>query len=325
MIGEFLSSCILVAANAYFCSIVSGGLGGELVQWIEMAGYIGILALFILLSGYEKSFCNIFAIPKRQKAATLQELKKNNSAISYAMKATVFIGLFFLLMGTSFFYINFWNTQTLGSNLGTVILSLLYLLFIEQVLIVLKSKNKTRMIKLMGGGDVCKVNQRKDSKSICISISKAIFSIVLILIIACIVIKNETKNETEFNFGLLASWIDLPSALELFILSFALLAISGNSSNFWSSIKIAFKNQKISVTQKNLYVNAIQTLSSLILVTGLACTLIGFMTMLVYLENRSMLGYNVQVALIASFYAVVSCLILLPLETKICSLAEGDS
>lgn len=325
MIGEFLLSCILVAVNAYFCSIVNGGLGAELVQWIEMMGYIGILALFILLSGHEKSFCNIFALPKKKKVATLQEFKKNDIAISYAMKATFFIGLFFLLVGTSYFYINFWNTQTLGSNLGTVIISLIYLLFIEQVLIVLKSKNKTQMIKLMGGNDVCKVNKKKDIKSICISISKAIFSIVLIVIITYIVIKNETKNETEFNFGLLSSWIDLPSALELFVLSFALLAISGNFRNFWSSIKIAFKNQKISVTQMNLYVNAIHTLISLIFVTGVTCTLIGFMAMLVYLGNRAALGYNIQVALIASFYAVVSCLILLPLETKIYSLAEGDN
>lgn len=324
MIFDFLLSLILITANSYFCSIVSGSWGGEIVQWVEIGGFIIILALFIFISGYGKSFCRIFASPKKQKNASLQELKKTDEAISYAIKAVGYIGLFFLLTATSYFYINFWNTQTLGFNLATIILSLFYMLFINTVLFTLRSKNKKQMIMLMTEPEAENKSIKPGNKHIWISVMKTILAITLILVIGFFVIKSETRNETDFNFDSFEAWIDIPSFVELFIISFALLAVSGNFKIFGKSVKTAFLNQKIDVTQKNLYVNAVQTLRNILLMTGIACTLIGFMAMLVNLEDKSALGYNMQVALIVSFYAVVCCLILLPMETKLCRLSEGN-
>ena len=117
-------------------------------------------------------------------------------------------------------------------------------------------------------------------------------------------------------------WFDIPSLLELIIPSFLLLLISGNLPYFWQGIKIVFQNQKISVTEKNLMTNAIKTFRVVIILTGLVCSLIGFVVMNRFLEDKSLLGINIHVSLIVSLYAVISNLILLPFEIKISNLTE---
>ena len=164
--------------------------------------------------------------------------------------------------------------------------------------------------------------KKQNNKNYLLSILKMILSIFVISSLFIYVLSKENFNESSYNLKSIVMWFDIPSLLELIIPSFLLLLISGNLPYFWQGIKIVFQNQKISVTEKNLMTNAIKTFRVVIILTGLACSLIGFVVMNRFLEDKSLLGINIHVSLIVSLYAVISNLILLPFEIKISNLAE---
>ena len=168
-------------------------------------------------------------------------------------------------------------------------------------------------------------NQIQDKKNKLSSIIKIFLSTILIftLFALFIFVSNiENFNQSQYNLNSIFMWLDIPSFIELFVPSFLLLLISGNFKIFFHGIKTVVQNQKISVSQKNLMQNAIKTFRIIIILVALSCTLIGFAAMNKFLDDKSLLGINIHVALIVSFYAVICNLILLPLEIKICKLAE---
>ena len=236
----------------------------------------------------------------------------------------LYIGISFLIFSCSYFFINIENKETVGKNLSTIILSLFYTIVIELILVTLKSKIKKEQILFMAEEKETK-NQIQDKKSKLSSIIKIFLSTILIftLFALFIFVSNiENFNQSQYNLNSFFMWLDIPSFIELFVSSFLLLLISGNFKIFFHGIKTVIQNQKISVSQKNLMQNAIKTFRIIIILVALSCTLIGFAAMNKFLDDKSLLGINIHVTLIVSFYAVICNLILLPLEIKICKLAE---
>ena len=90
MIIEFLLSFLLLCITASVCSLTSGGLIWELVDYALLPGILLILALMIVLSGYGKSFVKVFQSAKKIKSTSLAELKKTEASLDYAFKALGF-------------------------------------------------------------------------------------------------------------------------------------------------------------------------------------------------------------------------------------------
>ena len=67
MIIEFLLSFMLLCITASVCSLTSGGLIWELVDYALLPGILLILVMMIVLSGYGKSFVTIFQSAKKIK------------------------------------------------------------------------------------------------------------------------------------------------------------------------------------------------------------------------------------------------------------------
>ena len=310
MILQLLFSFLVILLNAIFCCTVSGGgFGTILIQKVLILGFLCIIILYSICSSNGKSLVNILSAKKKYKNFSFQELKSTEIAIDFSC---------------SYFFINIENKETIGKNLSTIILSLFYTIIIELILITLKSKIKKEQILFMAE-EIETKNQIQDKKNKLSPIIKIFLSTILIftLFALFIFVSNiENFNQSQYNLNSIFMWLDIPSFIELFVPSFLLLLISGNFKIFFHGIKTVVQNQKVSVSQKNLMQNAIKTFRIIIILVALSCTLIGFAAMNKFLDDKSLLGINIHVALIVSFYAVICNLILLPLEIKICKLAE---
>ena len=325
MILQLLFSFLVILLNAIFCCTVSGGgFGTILIQKVLILGFLCIIILYSICSSNGKSLVNILSAKKKYKSFSFQELKSTEIAIDFLCKSILYIGISFLIFSCSYFFINIENKETVGKNLSTIILSLFYTLFIELILITLKSKIKKDQILFMAE-EIETKNQIQDKKNKLSSIIKIFLSTILIftLFALFIFVSNiENFNQSQYNLNSIFMWLDIPSFIELFVPSFLLLLISGNFKIFFHGIKTVVQDQKVSVSQKNLMQNAIKTFRIIIILVALSCTLIGFAAMNKFLDDKSLLGINIHVALIVSFYAVICNLILLPLEIKICKLSE---
>lgn len=323
MIIEFLLSILVLCITATMCSLTSGGLIWELVDYALLPGILLILALMIFLSGYGKDFIMIFQTSNKNKG--LAELKKTEASLDYAFKALCFICSFFMLISGMYFYLNFDETNTLGINLATLLLSFFYLSFFGMIFITLKAKLRTNIIKYMAEENTYAnaeivVSGKKIAQNIVKIFVSLAFLIGLYLVIIHFSMANLTDSE-PLSFYYLR---DIPGIIYIFIPTLLLLIISGNFKSFFGALNFVIKNRKLSVTQKSISLNAISTLRMLLILEGIMTTLGGFIGMLFNLEDRSMLGINFSVACVPMIYALLLNLILLPVESKVSLLCDSE-
>ena len=86
MIIEFLLSFLVLCITASVCSLTSGGLIWELVDYALLPGIVLILAMMIFLSGYGKSFVRIFQTANKFNNTSLAELKKTEASFDEISK-----------------------------------------------------------------------------------------------------------------------------------------------------------------------------------------------------------------------------------------------
>jgi len=325
MIIEILLSFLVLCITASVCSLTSGGLIWELVDYALLPGILLILALMIFLSGYGKDFVRIFQSAKKIKKASLAELKKTEASLDYAFKALGFICTFLMLISGIYFYLNFDKTNTLGVNLAAILLSFFYFSFFGMMFMTLKGKFRRVIINFMAEENAIENDKPATSgKKLALSIIKILVSLVFIIGLYVLIIYFSTanlSNEEPLSFFYLR---DLPGIIYIFIPTFLLLLISGNFKNFFRALGFIIKNQKLSVTQKAISMNAISTLRIIIFLEGIMTTLCGFIGILFNLEDRSMLGISFTIACVPMIYGLLVNLILLPVESKISLLCDSE-
>ena len=325
MIIEFLLSFLVLCITASVCSLTSGGLIWELVDYALLPGIVLILAMMIFLSGYGKTFVRIFQTAKKFNNTSLAELKKTEASLDYAFKALVFICVFLMLISGIYFYLNFDKTNTLGINLATILLSLFYLSFFGMLFMILKGKLRRLIINYMAEETTLENDKPASSKKkLVLSILKILVSLAFIIGLYCLIIYFSTansSNEEPLSFYYLR---DLPGIIYIFVPTFLMLLVSGNFKSFFRAISYLIKNQKLSVTQKAVSLNAISTFRIIIFLEGIMTTVCGFIGILFNLEDRSMLGISFTIACVPMIYGLLVNLILLPVESKVSLLCDSE-
>ena len=324
MIIEFLLSFLVLGLTAVMCSLTSGGFVWEFLEPVLLPGIIVILALMIFLSGYGKSFLKIFSSSKKIKETDLSGLKKTEAALNYSFKALALICFFFMIIGGVYFYLNFFDTQTLGPNLATIFCSLYYLAFFGMIIITLKGKIRKQIIGFMSEEAEPEKKSERSKKQMIFRVVKIIITIALIFGLYYLIVCTSTANNKDINPLSFDYLIDLPGLMYIFIPPFLLLAISGNFKHFFRALKFVAKNSRLSVSQKAISLNSIQTLQMILLLDGIMCTLGGYMAIMVNLEDKAALGLNFMVASLPMIYALLIDLILLPIESKISLLCDAE-
>lgn len=322
MIIEFLLSLLTLCVTSTLCSLTSGGIIWEIIEFPLLPGIPVILAIMIYLSGNGKLLLNIFKSKKKLAAIELPELKRIESAVSFSLKALIYICLFFTLISGIYFYLNIDEMQTLGPNLATIICSVYYLCFFGMILLTLKGKLKKQIINFMAEEKIESPAGKMTSSQIAFRILKIVICLSAIIAMFWITFAADTinhSNQEPLSFGYMR---DLPGLIYIFVPTLLLLAISGNFKNFFRAIKFCFRGEKLSVTQKSISVNAIETIRLIFFFEGIMAALGGCMGMLCNLEDRSMLGINFVIACIPFIYGLLLNLILLPVESKVSKLAD---
>lgn len=326
MIIEFLLSVLILLIASVFGTLVSGGAVFDMVffpsDMFLLFLLVLILAGFIFISGYGKAFIKLFSTRKYFDTLELDTLKTIEKSITYASKAAVYEAVFFVCIGTVYYYVNWMNIQTLGFQLSLMILSARYICSIEVILFCLKGNLRKQIIVFMSENENELDNQKKSIKENLISLLKTVLFLVLIIAITVLIIQNYTRNESDVNFALISTWIDLPSIIFILIPVLLLLLSNGLFKDFFTGISSSFSGRKIHISEKNQLVNAISTVRCLILLLGLIMLLLGYYAVLTYLENKASLGANMMIATIPCFYAVIINLVLLSAEAGLDRLSE---
>lgn len=328
MIIEFILSTCVVFALSWLCAIISGGALSNLIMLPEIPGIILILACSLILSGYGKAFCRIFCSRSKLNYSSALELKETENALSFACKALFYICLFFMLTGIMYYYLGMYDRNAQGPNLATVLLSGFYFLFALMILVTLKSKVKALIIKSMNGdaaaessensaGDGEPKASKKALKCLSYLFYAALIVFLCVIVAKTTIIKSQDRVANPFYPETFSDFMNLPAIIWLLPPVLALLAISGNLKLFFDAIKSAFANQQKTFAEKLLYINAVQTCRVLLISLGISSTLNGTVGALTNLENASMLGTNIFVALLPSFYALILCVLLLAVEARL--------
>lgn len=326
MIIEFLLSCLVLLISSIFATLVSGGVVFDitfyLADFILFALLLVILGVFIFISGYGKSFIKIFTSKKSFNKLELKTLKDIEKSIVYASKVAAYEAIFFVCIGTVYYYVNWMNTQTLGFQLSLMILSLKYICMTEILLFSMKAKVKKQIIEFMAEAESKHEACKRTAKEIIIKLTKALLVFAIVLALAVFVIMNYTKNESEIHFGKIETWLDLPSLILVIVPALLLLLCNGLWKDFFSGIKALAKDEKINVSEKYRFENVFSTVRYIVLALSLIAAMQGYYAVLTYLDNKAALGPNMMIATIPCFYAVIINLILLSVEAKLEHISE---
>ena len=110
MIIEFLLTCLVLFISSLFGTFVSGGAVFDSLFYIPdlilFALLLVILGVFIFIFGYGKPFIKIFTSKKSFNKLELKTLKDIEKSIVYASKVAFYELIFFICIGTVYYYVN---------------------------------------------------------------------------------------------------------------------------------------------------------------------------------------------------------------------------
>lgn len=326
MIIEFLLSCLVLLISSIFGTLVSGGavfdslfFRSDVILFVLL---LVILGVFIFISGYGKPFIKVFTTKKSFNKLELKSLADIEKSIIYASKVAAYEAIFFVCIGTVYYYVNWMNTQTLGFQLSLMILSLRFICIIEIILFSMKAKVKKQIIEFMAEAESKHEACKKTAKEIIIKLVKVLLVCSIVLGLTVFIIMNYTKNESDIYFGHIETWIDIPSLIQVIVPALLLLLCNGLWKDFFLGIKAVIKDEKLHFSEKSKLANAVSTVRYIVLFSSLIAVMLGYYAVLTYLEDKSSLGPNMMIATIPCFYAVIINLILLSVEARLDHISE---
>lgn len=323
MILEFILSLVVIGFSILLEVLTSDGAIGGVFDFTDFFCPFAVLIAVILLSGNWKNFKLIFCKKEKLAAADLNELRRTESGLDLCIKTWKYVCFIFPLIGLIHYFavyneyvVNHKNSS--WPDFAVIILPVFYLCVLNLLFLTLKQKVSNAEILYMAEDSFEEKIPTEKRKGIRFA---GVICGILLLIAGTILILYENVYKI-YGTNPAGVYIDMPSAIIVIFPAFMLLAVSGSFKTFFASIKAAFINRKLNVTEKSLYLGNIRFLQKVFMLIGISSTLSGWIAMLFNLENAADLAPNLSVSIITIFYAVLLNLCLLPLEIKINNLAE---
>ncbi len=325
MIIEFILAFIPILLSSALATAVSGGTFGGVLDIYDFLTVLLTFVILIFLTGYGKAFFRVFSSKRKFQTLELKELQETEYSLELSSKILLYGAAFFPIMYFIYILYTVWDQEysvhSLGPNSAVLFLSVVYLCLFEMFIYMFRAKTKKAIILYMAEEDGKNYQSERIKVS---SIIKAAIGIVLILaiiIFQILLMKGFNWNNWSSR-SVLVAMIDFPSLLTGLIYVIPLVAISGNFMEFCSACKTVFSNNKISITKKNLYLNAVKTTVALNWFAGITTTIIGWIGMFNNLEDADSLYPNLAVSLIPIFYSILFNLLLTIVEARINKVAE---
>ena len=324
MIIEFILAFIPILLSSALATAVSGGTFGGVLDIYDFLTVILTFAILVFITGYGKAFLRIFSSKKKFQALELKELQETEYSLELSSKILLYGAAFFPIMYFIYILYTVWDQgdkSSLGPNSAVLFLSVVYLCLFEMFIYMFRAKTKKAIILYMAEEEESNFTPEKIKIS---SIAKAIVGIAIIIgiIIFQILLMKGFTWDNWSSRSVFVCLIDIPSILAIMIYVLPLIAISCNFGELCSGCKTVFSNKKISVTKKNLYLNAVKITMTLNWFAGIVTTIIGWIGMFNNLEDAASLYPNLAVSLIPVFYSILFNLLLTIVEARINKVAE---
>lgn len=320
MFMQFLLSLLILLGTTVVSVFFYGGLMASLMQPMVLGGMVLISLSFLYMAGYGGEWRLMLSSLQSFSSCTMGQMREMSSALDFTVRLVCYVSVFFSLLGATYYYLNLQDRDSAGLNVGVLLYSSFYLLFFLMILFTLKGTLKRRMILFMAEaepvpeGENLGVDGRQPWKKLrFIGFLVAVLLVVLVVRGVGLLIAdgNEVVPKGVANF------IDIPSFVYVLVSAILLSCVAGILGDYGKAVSVLFLGKPVSVTERNLFVNAIAHFRAVIFCLGLYCTLNGCIVMLRHLEDRTMLGANVLVALLPSFYAIIAGVALLLHEAAI--------
>ncbi len=327
MILTLILSSLAVCAITVFTVFCSGGSLPLILDIPSLVSVLLIFTVLILLTGYGKDFTMIFSSKKKYAGLDLKQLQKTEKVLDVGSRLLLCGSVIIPLLTIIYLFMNDDMSEAyrvhVGPNLSVVMISVIYMCFLELVLCSLKLKVRKSLVLYMAEPyDTSLLEKDSDftnrKKGSAVALVKFLTGLVVFV---AIIVFTAWLSTGGYSWGQRTSlWrtvIDIPSLVIVIAATLLLLTVSGNLKEFFGAFATVFSDKKISVTKKHLYVSALKNGCSLNIYSGIMGTLIGFMAILCNLEDKSALMINMAVALIPLLYAGILNLVLFLVELRV--------
>ena len=212
-----------------------------------------------------------------------------------------------------------YNFNSFGSDIAVIILPIVYICIFSLIIVSMKLKVHKSIILYMQ--KQMKNRFFRKPKINVKFVIKLVISIFLCISIFCAYDSINIKFSWR-KYSLIGLVTDFPFITIFAVTVLPLIAISENMGNYFRSIKTIFSNKKINISQKNQYLSVLKNTARLNWYTAVSSMMIGWIGILNYLEDKTLLYINIAVSLIPIFYAVILNFLLLIIEIRVNKVSE---
>lgn len=148
----FLSFLAIILGSVLILGITPMGFG-RMFNFFDFNSFLVLLLItfpILISSGLLKDFQNSFRLViGKKKGGSLTEIKKAKEAVDLVGKTLLYVGAFIAMFSMVIILGNIDDPNALGPSIAITVLSLLYALAINLILLPLKSKLKMMLIEFM--------------------------------------------------------------------------------------------------------------------------------------------------------------------------------
>ncbi len=314
MIFQFLSSGVTVLFATYLITILAGGPLSLFFEPVLAVILILCTAVMLVLSGSIKDFGFVFQRKKKIEAASLGKLKNAKSAVDLAIYTLLFCSLFISFAAFILYFFNSDNLLYAGLNLSAVLLSLLYAFIFILILSPVSARVERQTIFVMAEDRETKTgtDTKLPIKQICVIAGTYVLLLAFFVAAFLFVRQVSMRNSKE-----IPAPFDIPTFLGILLYVLFALLCAGEIKDLGKAFAVTLGIRKLGPGEQfNMIVAVNLTLRTLLLAAG-TMTIIGGITILGNLTDKNALQLNVYFDFLGVLYALLFCLLLLPVKAVI--------
>lgn len=146
----YLFALLGIVLSVIFMTVFSGLGILTLIDFPSIILLIIINIPILISARLLKDFNNAFALTlSKKKAGSLMEIKRAIEAVTLSMKSLFYSGLFIFFMALIIILKNLSSPETLGPSLAVAILSFIYAIVLNLIMLPIKSKLNLLLIEFM--------------------------------------------------------------------------------------------------------------------------------------------------------------------------------
>jgi hypothetical protein len=320
MLVQLLCSLAATILISYGINIAAGNSFFMLFDFALAGILLLCTAAMLVLSGAMKDFVFIFLPRKKTENVPLEKLKNVKASVDLAVHTQLYSGVFISFVALIFFLYNYDTREYAGPNLAAVLLSPAYALLFMLVMNPVSAGLERRMFSVMAEDRDEEAHSFQKRSLLQKLKGIGTYCVLILFFIAAFLF---TKHVSMKNDKMIPVPFDVPSFLGLGLWILSALLCSGSLRDFGRALSAAVSGRKPGTGEQPCLAGAVSLVMRVLVAAAGCMTITGIVGMLRNLENKSALVPNMYVALLPVLYALVFCLMLLPVKAFVSRRSES--